>query len=112
MSFLMDIWNAVHAILTSSDVMTLVIMAVIALGAGIMMQSMGSVVSTTLIALIAFALVEYVLAITVGKQNAAAYAHTDWLAFQALHMLTLLAYALLFGVVIAVAHGIRSAIGR
>ena len=35
MSFLMDIWNAVHAILTSSDVMTLVIMAVIALGAGV-----------------------------------------------------------------------------
>ena len=112
MSFLMDIWNAVHAILTSSDVMTLVIMAVIALGAGIMMSSLGSVVNTTLVALIAFALVEYVLAITVGKQNAAAAAHADWLAFQNLHMLTLLAYALLFGVVIAVAHGILSAIGR
>ncbi len=112
MSFLMDIWHAVLAIVHSSDLLTLVIMAVIAAGAGIMMSSLGSVLNTTLVALIAFALVEYALAITVGKQNAAAYANTDWQAFQNLHMLTLLAYALMFGVVIAVAHGIRTAIGR
>lgn len=112
MSFLMDIWHAVQGIVTTSGLMTLIVMAVIALGAGAMMQSLGSVVSTTLVALIAFALVEYVLAITLGKQNASAYATTDWQAFQALHMLTLLAYALLFGVVIAVAHAARSLISR
>ncbi|MEI9887316.1 MAG: hypothetical protein WDN08_12580 [Rhizomicrobium sp.] len=112
MSFLLDIWHAIHAILTTSDLITLGVMAVIALGAGIMMSSFGSLVNTTLVALIAFALVEYALAITVGKQNAAAYANTDWQAFQNLHMLTLLAYALIFAVVIGVAHGIRTAIGR
>ncbi|HEY4942858.1 MAG TPA: hypothetical protein VII56_15625 [Rhizomicrobium sp.] len=112
MSFLMDIWHAVQGIVTTSGLMTLIVMAVIALGAGAMMQSLGSVVSTTLVALIAFALVEYVLAITLGKQNASAYATTDWQTFQALHMLTLLAYALLFGVVIAVAHAARSLISR
>jgi heme/copper-type cytochrome/quinol oxidase subunit 2 len=73
---------------------------------------MGSVVTTTLVALIAFALVEYVLAITVHKQNASAFATTDWQAFQNLHMLTLLAYAILFGVVIGVAHTARSLISR
>ena len=112
MSFLMDIWHAVQAIVTTAGPLNLAIMAVIAIGAGAMMQSMGSVVNTTLVALIAYALVQYVLAITVGKNNAAAYATTDWQAFQALKMLTLLAYALLFGVVVAVAHTARSLISR
>lgn len=112
MSFLMDIWNAVHGILTTSDIMTLGIMAVIALGAGIMMQSAGSLLNTTVIALLAFALVEYALAITIGKHPAGQFAAADWQAFKVIQGLTLLAYALIFGVVIAVAHGIRSAIGR
>ena len=112
MSFLMDIWHAVQGIVTTSGLTTLIIMAVIAIGAGALMQSFGSVVTTTVVALIAFALVEYVYAITILKQNAAAYAHADWLAFQGLHMLQLLAYALLFAVVIGVAHAARSLINR
>lgn len=112
MSALMDIWHAMQAIVTSSDVITLVIMAVIAIGAGIMMQNMGSVISTTLVALIAFALVEYVLAITLHKQNAAATASADWQAFQNFQMLSLLAYAILFGVVIGIAHTARSIFDR
>ena len=110
MSFLMDIWHTVQAIVTTSDWKTLAVMAVITLGAGYMMQSFGSVVTTTLVALIAFALVEYALAITIGKQNPSAYANTDWQAFQNLHMLTLLAYSVLFAVVIFVAHTARSLI--
>ena len=112
MSFLMDIWHAVFGIVTTAGIVTLIVMAVIAIGGGAMMQSMSSLVTTTLIALIAFALVEYVLAITIGKQNAAAYATVDWQAFQNLKMLTLLAYALMFGVVIAVAHTARTLITR
>jgi hypothetical protein len=112
MTFLMDIWHAIQGIVTTSGLLTLIVMAVIAIGAGALMSGMGSVVTTTLIALIAFALVEYVLAITMGKQNAGAFAMADWQAFQNLKMLTLLAYALLFGVVIAVAHTARTLITR
>jgi len=112
MSFLLDIWHAIQAIVLSGDWKMLAIIAVIAIGAGALMQSMGSVLNTTLIALIAFALVQYVMAITIGKQNASATANADWLAFQNLHMLTLLAYALIFGVVIGVAHAARSLISR
>jgi hypothetical protein len=108
--FITDIWHAVHAILTSGDWITLGIMAVIALGAGFMMASFGSLVTTTIVALIAFALVGYVRAVTLGGQKAAAYAATDWQAFQNLHMLDLLAYALIFAVVIAIAHAARSLI--
>ncbi|HJW41657.1 MAG TPA: hypothetical protein VJ476_10570 [Rhizomicrobium sp.] len=110
MPVLMDIWHAIHDVVTSADVKTLAIMAVIALGAGYMMQSFGSVISTTVVALIAFALIEYALAITIGKQNPAGYATADWNAFKVLHPLTVLAYGIIFGVAIGVAHTARSVI--
>jgi xanthine/uracil permease len=106
----MDIWHAVQAIILSGDWKTLAVIAVIALAAGYTMQSMGSVVSTTVVALIAFALVEYALAITIGKQNPAGYATQDWDAFKHLAMLTLLAYGLVFAVAIGIAHTAKTLI--
>jgi hypothetical protein len=107
MSFLMDIWHSVQGIVTTSDWITLAAMAVIALGAGFLMQSMGSLPLTTIVALIAFGLAGYVRAVTLGKQNASAYAGTDWQAFLNLQMKTLLPYLVLFLVAIAVAHALR-----
>ena len=112
MSFLTDIWNTIHTILTSSDLITLGLMALIALGAGFMMQSMGSIVTTTVVALVAFALASYARAVTIGGQNASAFATKDWQAFQSLHMMTLVAYAIAFAVVIAVVHAARSMLMR
>ncbi len=68
-AFLMDIWHTIHSILTTSDLITLGIMAVVAIGAGFMMQSFGSIVTTTLVALVAFALVGYVRAVTLGGRT-------------------------------------------
>lgn len=110
MPFIMDIWHAIHDVLFTADWRTLAIMAVIALAAGYTMQNMSSVVTTTVIALIAFALIEYALAITIGKQNPSTYATADWKAFQDLRMLTLLAYGLIFAVAIGVAHTARTLI--
>jgi hypothetical protein len=110
MAFLMDIWHAVNGIVTTSDLITLAIMAVIALAAGFIMQNMSSIVTTTIVALVAFALVGYVRAVTLGGKNPSAFATTDWQAFQNLHMLQLLAYLLTFAVAIAIAHTARSLI--
>jgi len=107
MSFLMDIWHAVQGVIMSSDWITLAIMAVIALGAGFLMQSMGALPTTTVVALIAFALAGYVRAVTIGHQNASALAGTDWQAFLNLQMKQLLPYLLVFLVAIAVAHALR-----
>jgi hypothetical protein len=112
MAFLTDIWNTIHAIVTTSDLITLGLMALIALGAGFMMQSFGSIVTTTVVALVAFALAGYVKAVTMGGENASTFATKDWQAFQELHMMTLLAYAIAFAVVIAVVHAARSMIMR
>lgn len=102
MSIIWDIWNAIRGIVTSADMITLAIAAVVLLAAGFMMQGMEALVNTTLIALLAFALLGYVRAVTLGKQNAAAFATTDWHNFLGLPMITLLAYAITFAVGIAV----------
>ncbi len=110
MAFLMDIWNAVHAILTTSDAITLGMIVVVGLAAGFMMMGVGSIVQTALIADLALALLKYVQAVTIGKQNASAAATAYWKAFQELHMMDLLAYSLIFAALIAVSHAARSLI--
>jgi hypothetical protein len=77
-----------------------------------MMQGMESIASTTLIALLAFALLGYVRAVTLGKQPAAAFATADWHSFATMPSLTLLSYALIFGAGVAVVQIVRSLIGR
>ncbi|HTU00112.1 MAG TPA: hypothetical protein VMF58_18830 [Rhizomicrobium sp.] len=112
MSIIWDIWNTIHAIVTSSSMVMLIIGVVIMLGAAFMMQGLESLATTTLVALIAFALLGYVYAVTVGKQPAAAYATTDWHNFATMNGLTLLAYGLIFAVGIAVANLVLSVVRR
>src|SRR5258706_13147011 len=111
MSVLMDVWTAVHAIVTSSGMVALIMMAVIAVAAGFMMQSFNSIITTTFVALLAFALASYAYAVARGA-NAAASAQADWHNFLDLHMLTLVAYALTFAVAIGVVHLERSIVIR
>jgi hypothetical protein len=110
MPYLMDIWHAIQAIVMSGDWKMLAVMAVIALAAGYTMQGLGSVLSTTVVALVAFALIEYALAITIGKQSPSGYAAADWEAYKHLPQLTLLAYGVIFAVAIGVAHTAKSLI--
>ena len=102
MSIVWDIWNTIYGIVTSADMITLGIGVVILLAAGFVMQGFDSLISTTIIAMIAFGLAGFVRAVTVGGQKAAEYATTDWHNFTTLNGLTLLAYALTFAVGIAV----------
>jgi hypothetical protein len=112
MAYLLDVWHAIHSIVTTSDIITLALMALIAAGAGFMIESFSSIVSATVVALIAFALASYLRAVIVGGQSAEQFASKDWQAFQSLHMLTLLAYALSFAAIIAVTHLARTLILR
>ena len=112
MSVLLDVWNAIHGIVTAADPITLAIAAVILIAAGYMMEGVNSLVTTTVVALVAFALLGYVRAVTLGKQPAAAYATTDWHNFATSQGLTLLAYALTFAAGILVVHLVSQLIKR
>ncbi|HUO99081.1 MAG TPA: hypothetical protein VMU01_10455 [Rhizomicrobium sp.] len=111
MSALMDIWHAIQAIVTTADYYTLGAAVLIIIIAGFLMESIKGVVPVTLVALLAFVVVKFVLALTIGgAHDVEALATADWKAFVDLKMLTLLAYALVFGVLIGVVNVIRSAV--
>jgi uncharacterized membrane protein HdeD (DUF308 family) len=116
MSAVMELLNSVIAIITSNlsahDYITLALIAVIAIAAGFMMQGMGSLVNTTVVALVVFGLALFVRGITMGGQNAAALADKDWHALLGWSVSGLLAYAILFAVVIAVVQVVRSLVMR
>lgn len=114
MSIIWEIWNAIHAIVTGAvaDPISLGIMIVVVIGAGFLMQGMESLVTTTIVAMLAFGLLGYVRAVVMNKQPAGAYATTDWHNFATTPALTLLAYALIFAVGIAIIQTIRSLVFR
>ncbi|MBU6298784.1 MAG: hypothetical protein KGJ79_02385 [Alphaproteobacteria bacterium] len=112
MSALMDIWNTIHAILTSADWITLALIAVCVLAAGFAIQGLNAIVSATVLALVGFAVLIFARAVTMGGHPAVAYANTVWHDFLGLQMLTLIAYAVIFAVLIVVVHVIRSAVFR
>jgi hypothetical protein len=112
MAPVMEVWNAIHGIVTSADLITLGIALVILLAAGFTMQSFEGLITTTVVALVAFGLALYVRAITLGGQKAADYATADWHNFTTLNALTLLAYGLTFAVGIAIVRTVLSVIGR
>jgi hypothetical protein len=113
MSALTDIWNTIHGIITSADVITLVIMAVIAIAFAFFSEGLGSLVSVTLGALVVFALAIFArAAATGGSKDIAGLAQTDWHTLMGVQVGTLLAYAIIFAVVIAIVSTIRSTLMR
>jgi|SwirhisoilCB3_FD_contig_41_5760728_length_423_multi_5_in_0_out_0_1 hypothetical protein len=104
---LTDIWNTIQTIVHSADTIQLVLMAVVALGAGFMMMELGAVVTTTFVALLVYALLTFIRAIALQHADVGALLTADWKAFEAMTALVLLSYAILFGVVIAIVSTIR-----
>jgi hypothetical protein len=113
MSALLDLWHSVMGIVTSGDYIALVIIAVIALALGFTMQGMGSLVTTTVSALALFAVAIFIRGVaTAHGKGAAALAQTDWGNLQGVTFHTVLAYAILFAIVLAVVQIIRSIVAR
>ena len=111
MSELWNLWHSISAIITSSDAVTLAIMAVVAIGAGFAIQSMGALVTATFGALVIFALAEFVREALKGK-SAGAVAVSGWHSLLAMQVQILIAYAIAFGVVIALVRTVRSVVMR
>jgi hypothetical protein len=111
MSVLLQIWHAVQAVIVSADYYTLGAAVVIIIIAGFLIEGVRSILPATLAALLAFVLVKFALALSVGNQHdVEALARADWRAFVDLKMLVLLAHALIFGVLIGIVSTIRSMI--
>lgn len=112
MAFITDILHAIQTLVASFDMITLGIAIVVAVAAGFVMPTMGQILTNTFIALIGFAVLSYANAVLIGGQNASAHLDASWHQFLALPMLTLVAYAILFGVAVAIVGTIRSVVLR
>ncbi|MGN6516198.1 MAG: hypothetical protein ACTHLR_10215 [Rhizomicrobium sp.] len=104
---IMDVWHTIQNIVHSADMITLIIMAIVAIGAGFMMQELGSLISTTVVALVVFALVNFLRAVVLQHADLTGLATADWKAFETMQMLLVLSYAIMFGVVIAIVSTVR-----
>jgi hypothetical protein len=107
----MSLWHSIAGIITSADTVTLIIMAVVAIGAGFAMQGIGSIVTATFGALVLFALATFVRAALASK-NAMSLAQSDWHSLLMMQVQVVLSYAIAFAVVIAIIHYIRSLLVR
>jgi hypothetical protein len=110
MFVIIDIWNAILHIVHSADTITLVLMAVAALIAGFMTMELGSVIPTAIVALIGFFILTFLRAVLLQHVNASATWTADWHAFTIMPALVLLAYGIIFGVIIAVVSTIRNTV--
>jgi len=112
MSALMDIWHSTLGLFTSGDMISIAIIVVIALAAGFFMESVGSLVTTTFLALVVFGIATYVRAMVMNKGDAGALAQTDWSHLLKLTVHDVLPYVIVFAVLITLVNVARSAIGR
>lgn len=113
MTALLDLWHSIIGIFTTGDWVTLAIMAAIALVTGYLMETFGSIVTSTFAALVLFALASYIRAVAMtGGRNAGALARTDWHYLLGLSVHNLLAYAITFAIVIGAVHLVRSRVGH
>ena len=114
MSVIMDLWHSIVGIITTSGWITLVIIAVIAIGAAFMIEGAGSLVSATVGALIVFGLATtiYSAATAKGGANWSGMPQADWAALHSVTVPILLAYAIIFSVAIGVLNFIRSIVLR
>jgi hypothetical protein len=114
MSALTDIWNAIHTIITTSDWIALVIMAVIAIALAWFSEGMGSLLTSVVVALVLDGVATIIRGAVAGgsKMDFGTLLQTDWHNAMVMPTQTLLAYAIIFAVVIGVVGTIKSLIGR
>ena len=111
MSALLDIVHSVTGIVTSGDYIALGIIVVIALALAFATENLGSLVTATVAGLALFAVALFIRGVaTAHGKGAAELAKTDWNSLQAVTFHTILAYAILFAIVIAVVQIIRSVV--
>lgn len=114
MSIIMDLWHAIIGIVTTSGAIPLVIMLVIAVAAAFMIEGMGSLVSATVGALIVFGLAStiYAAATAKGGANWSGMPQADWTTLHQFTVASLIAYAILFAVVIGVINFVKTLVVR
>ncbi len=114
MSAITDIWHTIQGILTGPDHITVAIIVLVAIGAAFMIEGLAAIINSTFVALVAFGVVQIIrqAATGGGKGDISGMIQGDWHALMGWQVQMLLAYAIIFAVLIAVLSTIRNLVFR
>jgi hypothetical protein len=114
MSAITDIWHNIHGVLTTSDYITLAIILVVAIAVAFMTEGLAAIVTSTFIALVAYGVIVMARSAVMGgsKMDVSTLVQTDWHNLMGWQIQMLLAYAIIFAVLIAVLSTIRNLVFR
>jgi hypothetical protein len=110
MPILQEMWDIVLRVFGGADTISLVIMLVVVVFAGIALGSVGRIVQVTVGALVMFGLLRLAYTITQGAEPTA-LPSTAWNGLKVMSVGDLTVYFLAFAIVITVVHVLRNAAG-
>jgi hypothetical protein len=109
MPILQEMWDIVMRVFGGADSISLIIMLVVAVGAGMALGGFGRIVQVTVGALVIFGLLRLAYTLTQGAQ-ATALPQTAWNDIKVMSVGDLVVYFLAFAIVISAIHVIRNAV--
>jgi hypothetical protein len=114
MSALTDLWNTIHGILLGPDHITLGIIIIVSIGVAFMTEGLAMIVTSTFVALVAFGVAQIIRGAVTGgsKMDISGLVQADWHALMGWQVQMLLAYAIIFAVLIAIFSTIRGLVFR
>jgi hypothetical protein len=114
MSALTDLWHTIQGILLGPDHITVAIIVLIAIGAAFITEGLAMLINSTVVALVAFGVVQIIRQAVAGgsKMDISGLVQADWHALMGWQVQLLLAYAIIFAVLIAIVSTIRNLVLR
>lgn len=110
MPILQEMWDIVLRVFGGADTISLVIMLVVVVAAGMALGQVGRIVQVTVGALVMYGLLRLAYTITQGADPMALPA-TAWNGLKVMSVGDLTVYFLAFAIVITVVHVIRNSVG-
>jgi hypothetical protein len=110
MEILQEMWDIVMRVFGGADSISLILMLVVVVGAGMLLGEWRRIVQVTVGALVIFGLLRLGYAITQGAEPMA-LPTTAWNDLKVMMVGDLVVYFLAFGIVITIVHLIRGAVG-
>ena len=111
MSILEEMWNMVVTIFGGADSVSLIIMLLVVVAAGLVLGSVGRIVQVTVGALAIYGLLKLGYALTQSTLEASALPGTAWNDLKVMSVGDLVVYFIAFAIVISAVHLIRNAVG-
>jgi hypothetical protein len=109
MPILQEMWDIVMRVFGGADSISLIIMLVVVVGAGMALGGLGRIVQVTVGALAIFGLLRIAYTLTQGAQPGA-LPQTAWNDLKVMSVGDLVVYFVAFAVVITIVHLIRNAV--